>query len=82
MVPFESLTSTHLHDVLLELGGHGLLKLGGNASDLVLVRASLESGEDCLVDLGTEVALVLETNNREQAAAVQDQNRRHREGED
>lgn len=51
--------ATHLDDVLLELGGHGLLELGGHAGNLVFVRATLERREDRLVDLATKVALVL-----------------------
>lgn len=49
----------HLHDVLLELGGHGLLELGGHAGDLVFVRAPLQRRENRLVDLRLEAALVL-----------------------
>lgn len=53
----------YLHAVLLELGGHGLLELGGHAGDLVFVRTSLECWENRLVDLGAEVALVLSSTN-------------------
>ena len=43
----------------LELGGHDLLELSGDAGDLVLVGSTLEGGEDGLVDLGLEAAIVL-----------------------
>lgn len=55
---------THLNDVLLELGGHGLLELGSHAGDLVFVRAPLKCWENRLVDLGAEVALVLDNRHR------------------
>ena len=43
----------------LELGGHDLLELGGDAGDLVLVGSTLKGGEDGLVDAGLEATLVL-----------------------
>jgi hypothetical protein len=43
----------------LEFGGHDFLELGGDTGDLVLVRSTLEGGEDGLVDFVLESTFVL-----------------------
>ena len=49
---------TNLACVLLEIRRSDLLELSGDASNLVDVRTTLKAGEDGVVDLGLEVALV------------------------
>eukprot|EP00968_Pinguiococcus_pyrenoidosus_P005605 scaffold363_cov255-Pinguiococcus_pyrenoidosus.AAC.15 len=61
----------HLLGVHLVVVGHDLLELGGHAGDLVLVRASLERGEDRVVDEVLEAALVLAEEDHAGARAAE-----------
>mmetsp|Transcript_28530 Transcript_28530/g.83979 ORF Transcript_28530/g.83979 Transcript_28530/m.83979 type:complete len:391 (-) Transcript_28530:12-1184(-) len=62
---------TDLLRIHLELGSHALLQLGGDACNLVLMRSSLQSGKDGLIDLGLKSAFVLTKEDHSRAGTAE-----------